>query len=206
LNCRKVDWVRELSSLSEPAILQGNNGYVQIETPAVPSLTPPVEADLRKLQRRINNLRQAIAQACAECGCTCLARRINPALNERSNAFCPARPDAGTQRPALDLLPLLTPLSGALSKAGYYDTALECANMAKHCEPVLDVELTRAFLLLVLGDTEEAREIYTTVVRQHGGIPQRAVERVAELAQQHSEEEDIAELLEQLRHFIPLLT
>jgi hypothetical protein len=160
------------------------------------------EENLRKLKRRVNALRLAIAQACAETGCTCLARRISPEFDEHDNAFCPARPASASERPALDLIPLLTPLSGALSKAGYYDTALECANVAQHCEPVLDVELTRAFLLLVLGDTDEAREIYTAVVRQHGGIPQRAVERIAELARLHAEEEDIAELHEQLSRFV----
>lgn len=175
---------------------------MQIETPAGEGLTALEEADQLKLRRRINAVRDAIAQACAEVGCACLARRISPQIDDLGNLYCPARPQLGNDRPTLDLLPLLTPLSGALSQAGYYDTALECANMARHCEPVLDVELTRAFLHLVLGDTSEACEIYSAVVLQHGGISPRAVERIAQLAAEHAEEEDIAELHAQLRKFI----
>jgi hypothetical protein len=154
------------------------------------------EALFAHLARRINSVRDAIAQACADAGCACLARRISHNLDRLGTAFCPAAGVArGEQgRSTLDLLPLLSPLSSALAMAGYYDTALECADVARNCEPVLDMELTRAFLLLVLGDTDEARRIYVDVVNKHGGIPQAAVERLAELAATHSEEEDIAEL------------
>lgn len=64
------------------------------------------------------------------------------------------------------------------------------------------MELTRAFLLLALGDTDEARRIYIEVATKHGGIPKRAVERLAELAATHSEEEDIAELHAEILRFM----
>jgi hypothetical protein len=169
---------------------------VDKEFPAVTPAQERDEAGYARAARRINAVRDAIAQACAEVGCACLARRISQHLDELGTVFCPAAGSAqGEQgRSALDLLPILSPLSSALATAGYYDTALECANVAHNFEPVLDMELTRAFLLLVLGDTQEARRIYVEVVNRHGGIPQRAVERLAELAATHSEEEDIAEL------------
>lgn len=153
------------------------------------------EAAYAKLKRRVNALRDTIAQACAEVGCVCLAQRLSP--RQRS---CELLRQMGTgclqvrEAAALDLLPRLTQLAAALAQAGYYDTALECATMARYCEPILELDLARAYLHLVLGETPQARRIYRAVLARHGSIPPGAVQRLAELARTHAEEDDIAEL------------
>lgn len=171
------------------------------EIPGTEQTQEQDEAHYAKLTRRINLLREAVAQACEEVGCACLAQRISQRFEQLGQVVCSSRRNMH-DGPAVDLMPLLTPLTGALSNAGYYDTALECANLAQHCEPVLDLELTRAFLHLVLGDTEDACRIYHEAVRRHGGIPERAVQRVAELMASHAEEEDIAEVYAELSTYI----
>jgi hypothetical protein len=157
------------------------------------------EAVYAKLKRRVNALRDTIAQACAEVGCVCLAQRLSP--RQRS---CEMLRQMGTgslqvrETTALDLLPRLTQLAGALAQAGYYDTALECATMARYCEPILELDLARAYLHVVLGETEQARRIYGAILARHGSIPRGALQRLAELAQTHGEEDDIAELRDEL--------
>jgi hypothetical protein len=175
------------------------------DIPAVDKTQEQDEAHFARLSRRVNLLRAAVAQACEEVGCICLARRISQRFEQLGQAVCSTK-QAPLDSPAVDMLSMLSPLSGALSSAGYYDTALECANLAQHCEPVLDLELTRAFLHLVLGDTEDASRIYHEAARRHGGIPERAVARVAELMATHSDEEDIAELYAELTTYIKCIS
>ncbi len=187
------------------ALRYGLAWYIHITVlPDIPITEQTQEQDeerYARLTRRVNLLRGAVAQACEEVGCICLANRIAQRFEQIDQAVC-ASQQVKREGPTVDFMPMLSPLSGALSNAGYYDTALECANLAQHCEPVLDLELTRAFLHLVLGDTEDACRIYQETVRRHGGIPERAVQRVAELMATHSEEEDIAEVYAELTTYI----
>jgi hypothetical protein len=88
-----------------------------------------------------------------------------------------------------------------LLEAGYYDIALATVQIAVALEPTLDLALTRAYLHVVLGDMGDASRIYRDVLQRIGTIPPDELSRLAELSRTHAQEEDIAELVDQLRTY-----
>jgi len=98
--------------------------------------------------------------------------------------------DAGASR----LLGELLPLSQVLIGLGYFDVALQSAEIAANHAPGWEAQLTRAFLLALLGETETAEELYVEAHHALGQIPGEALGQLEELVATHPDEEDLAEL------------
>jgi tetratricopeptide (TPR) repeat protein len=149
---------------------------------------------------RLLRLFATVAALCDEAGITCLAERF-----ASSNDACTAETCTcgafGQRRTVAHLLPKLAPTTRALIQLGYYDLALATVKMALSLEPTLDLDLARAYLHVVLGDTEEACQIYQHVLKRLGQIPPQELVRLKALAQEHASEEDIGELVTQLQHY-----
>lgn len=102
------------------------------------------------------------------------------------------------------MLAKLAPLAQALDRAGYHFLALLTTELAFTCEPTLDLELSAAYLRLLLGDNREAAGIYRQVLRRRGAIPAAELQRLQRLMAAHHAEDDIRELYrELLRHTVP---
>jgi len=156
--------------------------------------------------KRLQQLYRAVAAICAEVGCTCLAERFNSTwINAKPSdvGVCPAcMGQASTVLP--HLLAKLVPLIEVLHKAGYHDLALLTTELALQIEPTIDLRFNYAYLALMLGETEEAVDIYRSIVQSRGSIPAAEINRLIELAATHSAEEDIAEVCRELHaYFTP---
>jgi len=157
-----------------------------------------LDADQRNafIERQIAALAKNVATALDEIGCPCLTQKLLGIRRGALDGSCPLKPE-DTSRPSLLLTVKLAPLTRALADAGYYDYALMCVEVAMSMEPTWDLDLAKAYLLLVLGDTEEACEIYRRAVRSWGGIPDGEIRRLARLAHDHAEE-DIVDIYRQV--------
>jgi tetratricopeptide (TPR) repeat protein len=154
-----------------------------------------------RLQWPLTRLFDTVARLCREIGCHCLAERFSC----NSTACCASAQGcsnaAAQQRPMIHLMAKLAPLTRVLLEAGYYDIALATVQIALALEPTLDLALARAYLHVVLGDMADASRIYRDVLQRIGTIPQDELQRLAELSRTHAQEEDIAELVDQLRAY-----
>jgi tetratricopeptide (TPR) repeat protein len=154
--------------------------------------------------KRLQELYRAVAGICAEVGCTCLAERFNSAMlasESKDVGVCPACMGQ-TSRVLPHYLAKLVPLIEVLHKAGYHDLALLTTELALQIEPTIDLRFNYAYLALVLGETEEAVEIYRNIVNSRGSIPAAEINRLLELAATHAAEEDIAEVCRELHSHI----
>lgn len=160
-------------------------------------------ASTTEMARQVEQLYVAIAAVCRDVGCPCLADRFSP-----SAAVC----DAAGEEPCqicgqwgCKVLPhklaKLAPLVNALDQAGYHFLALMAAQLALACEPTQDLELSSAYLHLLLGDNEEAARTYQRVLRRQGAIPAAELERLARLVAAHQAEDDISELYRELSRY-----
>ena len=150
--------------------------------------------------RRVRQLFGAVVAVCDDVGCACLAERYSfvsaqPAAGEQ--APCPSCGEPGCM-PHFHLLAKLAPLTRALGRAGYYDLAMFTVELALACEATLDLRLARAYLAVVLGETEQASQIYHDVLKTRGRLPREVLEQLAELTVSHASEEDILSLYDQL--------
>lgn len=95
----------------------------------------------------------------------------------------------------------LLPLSRVLSGLGYHDVALHSAELAERHSPGdgSDAKLTRAYLLALLGETEEAQELYLAAHTELGRIPATDLAMLEDVVRSHPDEDDLAELLVHLR-------
>lgn len=155
------------------------------------------------MARQVEHLYTAVAAVCRDVGCLCLAERFS-----RPQGACGADhqdpcPICGTEscKTLPHMLVKLAPLTHALDQAGYHYLALLTAELAFACEPTLDLQLTGAYLRLLLGDNEDATRIYQQVLRQRGAIPAAEIERLAQLVAAHHAEEDISELYRELSRY-----
>jgi hypothetical protein len=153
-----------------------------------------------RLQWPLTRLFDTVSHLCRDLGCQCLAERFACHSNHCSAAYA-CGPDMETRRPMIHLMAKLAPLTRVLLEAGYYDIALATVQIAVALEPTLDLALTRAYLHVVLGDMADASRIYRDVLRRIGTIPPDELERLAQLSRSHAQEEDIAELVDQLRTY-----
>ena len=151
-----------------------------------------------QLSLRLTQLCHVVAKALHEIGCPCIANRLCGEGTWEAFTGTPAWVSAAQRYPLVSIMPKLVPLTKGLAQAGYYDTALACAEAACRCEPTVDMDLIRAFLLLVLGDTQEAASLYNRTLSRLGGLPPEAFGKLHSLALTHAEEEDIAELYRSL--------
>lgn len=148
------------------------------------------------IARQIAELVNNVSSALNEIGCPCLSRKLLGIRQGGENNGCALGPE-DTGRPSLLLTVRLAPLTRALADAGYYDYALMCVELAMSMEPTWDLDLAKAYLLLVLGDTEEACEIYRRAVKSWGRIPDVEIRRLAQLASNHHED-DIVDIYRQV--------
>jgi len=162
-------------------------------------------ASTTEMAHQVEQLYVAIAAVCREVGCPCLADRFSPPV-----AACGAVGDEPCQtcgKRGCKALPhklaKLAPLVDALDRAGYHFLALMTAQLALACEPTQDLELSSAYLQLLLGDNEEAARIYQRVLRRQGAIPAVELERLRRLVAAHQAEDDISELYNELSRYAP---
>jgi hypothetical protein len=155
-----------------------------------------------RLQWPMTRLFDTVARLCREIGCHCLAERFSCTSTQCCGAAngCSAAV-AQHQRPMIHLMAKLAPLTRVLLETGYYDIALATVQIALALEPTLDLALARAYLHVVLGDMGDASRIYRDVLHRIGTIPPDELERLAQLSRTHAQEEDIAELVSQLRAY-----
>lgn len=155
-----------------------------------------------RLTWNVKRLFDTVAELCREVGCQCLAERFAASFEQCSENSCTCGAfREGGRRPLIHLLAKLAPLTRTLLQLGYYDLALTTVEMAVSLEPTLDLDLARAYLHVVLGDTADASRIYSEVLARIGTIPPGELARLVQLAQTHAQEEDIAELVAQLKRF-----
>jgi tetratricopeptide (TPR) repeat protein len=148
------------------------------------------------IARQIADLVANVSNALTEIGCPCLSQKLLGIRQGGEDSACPLQPE-DTSRPSLLLTVKLAPLTRALADAGYYDYALMCVELAMSMEPTWDLDLAKAYLLLILGDTEEACEIYRRAVKSWGRIPDVEIRRLAQLASNHHED-DIVDIYHQV--------
>lgn len=151
--------------------------------------------------KRLHQLYRAVANVCAEVGCTCLAERFDTnwiTVDSADRTVCPVCSMRSDSNILPHLLAKLVPLIEALHKAGYHDLALLTTELALQIEPTIDLRYNYAYLALVLGETETAVKIYRDIVRKRGSIPAAEIDRLIELAASHAMEEDIAEVCREL--------
>ncbi|MCH7471825.1 hypothetical protein IIA79_02605 [bacterium] len=172
-----------------------------------------MQAPDEQLLIRLRRLATLLIPVYREVGCTCLLKKHHllrePASSpQRSESPPPstALPGSGLQTPetghraaSLPLLAVLAPLTNALARTGYYDVALSAGELANECEPTDDLLLTRAYLLVALGEIEDACLIYREVLRRLGRIPVEEVGRLADLATSHASENDILALYREVK-------
>jgi hypothetical protein len=154
---------------------------------------------------RLRTLAKAVALICREHGCPCIANRLEAGqlfapLHRQPAGQCAACGSDNSHLP-VPLLAKLAPLTQALAKAGYYDVAMLSVELALVFEDSWDLRLARAYLCVVLGEMEEAQRIYRKVVGHLGQLPRAELDRLAQLSSSHADEEDIAELYQQLRRY-----
>lgn len=152
---------------------------------------------------RLQQLYRAIANVCADVGCTCLAERFDTSWSNSGSPgskVCPACAMRDTNV-LPHLLAKLVPLIEVLHKAGYHDLALLTTELALQIEPTIDLRYNYAYLALVLGETESAVKIYRDIVEKRGSIPKAEIDRLLELAASHSSEDDIAEVCRELHTY-----
>jgi hypothetical protein len=142
---------------------------------------------------------------CQDHGCPCIADRLETGdllapLHRQPVGRC-QECGIDTSRLPVPLLAKLAPLTQVLAKAGYYDVAMLSVELAMVFEDSWDLRLARAYLCVVLGEMEEAQRIYRKVISHLGEVPRAELDRLAELASSHGDEEDIAELCHELRHY-----
>jgi hypothetical protein len=154
-----------------------------------------------RLQWPLTRLFGTVSQLCREIGCNCLAERFASSCAECTPATVACSYAAEHQRPMIHLMAKLAPLTRVLLDSGYYDIALATVQIALALEPTLDLALARAYLHVVLGDMADASRIYRDVLQRLGTIPQDELRRLTELSRTHAQEEDIAELVNQLRAY-----
>ena len=152
----------------------------------------------------LESLRRLAAQVssdCSEAGCACVGLRLaglpEHAVAERIGATC-GREACAKPGSALFMLAKLAPLAATLARAGYYDSALYCAEIARGYEPTYDLDLTRAFLYVILGETDIGARLYLGYLRRHRALPEHALAELTALTATH-DEEDIGELCARLR-------
>lgn len=141
------------------------------------------------LRQRLAVLCRMVEGVLEEVGCHCLARRLCGGKVHSEGDCC-----GQSAFPMLALLPKLAPLARSMARAGFYDTALACAEAANVCEQTIELELVRAFLYLILGETQEAAALYRHIQSRLGSLPPEDLAKLRELLATHSEEEDLAEL------------
>jgi hypothetical protein len=148
----------------------------------------------------VRQVLEVVARLSLDAGCLCLAQRLG--LQEGGTAACGCcSPEASGQRPSVHVLAKLAPLTRLLADQGHYDLALLTVEAALSLEPTIDLDLARAYLFVVLGDMQDAQQIYARIIRRLGAIPRSELSRLMELARQHSSEDDIAELIGHLQSF-----
>jgi len=155
-----------------------------------------------QLQWPLTRVFDTVARLCREFGCHCLAERFSCKGAQCCGTANGCSATVGErQRPTIHLMAKLAPLTRVLLDAGYYDIALATVQIALALEPTLDLALARAYLHVVLGDMGDASRIYRDVLQRIGTIPPDELNRLAELSRTHAQEEDIAELVDQLRTY-----
>jgi tetratricopeptide (TPR) repeat protein len=113
------------------------------------------------------------------------------------SVYRPALPKDIEQDGAGQTLPRqLVPLGRVLIELGYHDVALECMELAGAFDPAPEPLFARAYLLALLGDTEDAYRAYVDGSRRFGPIPAEELTALRVLANTHAEEEDLEELYE----------
>ena len=156
-----------------------------------------------EMAQQVEHLYVAIAAVCRDVGCLCLADRFSPpatACDVSGEEPCQTCGQRGCK--ALPhKLAKLAPLVNALDQAGYHFLALMTAELALACEPTQDLELSSAYLHLLLGDNEEAARTYQRVLRRQGAIPAAELERLARLVAAHQAEDDICDLYRELSRY-----
>jgi tetratricopeptide (TPR) repeat protein len=95
-----------------------------------------------------------------------------------------------------DLPDHLVPVGRALIELGYHDIALDCMELAGELAPTAESQFARAYLLALLGDTEDAYRAYAAAHQRFGVLPPQELQALEVLLSTHPEEEDLAELYE----------
>lgn len=172
--------------------VMNHTGSTEIETRGLDALTD------HRIQARLTALTKAAAHICRDAGCPCIADRLHAGqiyapIHRHDNGDC-AHEGVSTKRLPLNMLAKLAPLAQAMARAGYYDVAMLCVELAMVFEDTWDLKLARAYLCVLLGEMDEAGRIYSRVVEHLGAIPKSELDRLAQLASEHGDEEDILEL------------
>ncbi len=154
---------------------------------------------------RLRTLAKAVSLICRDHGCPCVADRLEAGqlfapLHRQPAGACETCGEDNSCLP-VPLLAKLAPMTQALAKAGYFDVAMLCVELALVFEDSWDLRLARAYLCVVLGEMEEAQRIYRKVVGHLGQVPRAELDRLAELSSSHADEEDIAELYLELKRY-----
>ncbi len=158
--------------------------------------TKPCQSTGIQLEQLIGLYNQ-IADVMHEHGCWCLAEKFKAlAANWAEQDGCSSDniDFVHGSKPQCYIFPLTT----ALSTTEYYDHALSCAQVASQVETTRELVYLRAFLYLVLGDTDEACRLYQHAAQKWGNISPAELEQIRGLVHQHICEDDISEIYEEL--------
>ncbi|MDQ3022772.1 MAG: hypothetical protein M3R04_00070 [bacterium] len=140
---------------------------------------PPVPLRLSRLEQRLQKL-------CEDARCRGLL----------SEAYSPL---AAAVKTSNGLPRRLVPVGRVLIELSYHDVALECMELAGEFDPTPEQQFARAYLLALLGDTEESWRAYSDGHSRFGPVSEAELDALALLARTHPEEEDLVELFELVR-------
>jgi len=156
-----------------------------------------------EIEKAISGIAHPLGEVLSEVGCICLAEKFGGL----KIAGTPGQADGGAcsasnRRSSLLLLAKMAPLARALAASGYYDYALRCIEIAMIMEPTWDLKLARAYLLIALGDSDQACEVYKAAIRSWGNLPAQEIDLLNRFADVHCEEEDVKELILELKKYV----
>jgi hypothetical protein len=154
------------------------------------------------LQRELTSLAAELHTICLREDCGALRpyfARHKVLLSPRDGSPSSPATVPPTNEDVLKLLSELVQISRELIRLGYHDVALHSAEIAVQFNMGWDAQLVRAYLLALLGETQDAEELYMQALAALNRLPEADLALLEELVLEHPEEEDLAELLQRVR-------